>query len=84
MVVYLASVRSTKTKKGDYMAHLRAKDESGEITLVIFPKEYQKYEPLLKSGNYLQVLGTIEKENDNPSFLVKQAKIYHLQGGKEQ
>lgn len=81
LVVYIASSRSTKTKKGDFMAHVRVKDESGEMTLIVFPKEYQKYEPLLKSGNYIQVLGELEKSEEQPSLLVKQLKIYHLQGG---
>lgn len=81
IVAYISYARSIKTKKGDYMAHLKGMDETGEINITVFPKEYSQYELLLRRGNYLQILGNLETHDELSSLLVKQVKIYPMSKG---
>ncbi|NLB11574.1 DNA polymerase III subunit alpha [bacterium] len=78
LVLLFSRCRAVKTKRGDYMLRSVASDESGEINVIVFPNEYQKYELLLKSGNYLQVLAKIEQSNNGINLVLRQAKIYNL------
>ncbi len=80
IVAYVAYSRAIRTKKGDYMAHLKGIDETGEINITVFPKEYLKYEQIIRRGNYLQILGNVETRDDLTSLIVKQVKIYNLTG----
>ena len=77
-VVYILSIRLIRTKKNESMAHLKVEDESGSVTLTIFPKEYREYETLLKKGNYLQIRANVDVKNEQISFILQGAKIYHL------
>lgn len=78
IVGIISQMKIIKTKKGDYMAHLKITDETESINVTVFPKEYTKYEAFLKKGNYIQILGNVEEKDNNVSLLLKQAKIYNL------
>ena len=77
LVVYVSSYKTIKTKNGDYMCSVRAMDETGEINLTVFPQEFIQLEHLIKKGNYIQVVGTMQQK-DLPSLVVKQMKIFNL------
>lgn len=47
----LISVKETTTKKGDKMCFLNISRENKKYDIVVFPKNYLKYKPLLKAGN---------------------------------
>ena len=77
VVVYISSYKTIKTKNGDYMASLKTMDETGELNVTVFPKEFLAFEHLIKKGNYVQIVGSMQ-QNDLPSLVVKQMKIFNL------
>ena len=59
------------------MASLKTMDETGELNVTVFPKEFLAFEHLIKKGNYVQIVGSMQ-QNDLPSLVVKQMKIFNL------
>ena len=55
VVVYISSYKTIKTKNGDYMASLKTMDETGELNVTVFPKEFLAFEHLIKKGNYVYI-----------------------------
>ena len=80
LVVYISSYKTIKTKNGDYMASIRAMDETGEINLTVFPSEFNALEHVIRKGNYIQVVGVMQQK-DLPTLVVKQMKIFNLKEG---
>mgnify|MGYP006376905073 CR=1 FL=1 len=50
---------------------------NGELNVTVFPKEFLAFEHLIKKGNYVQIVGSMQ-QNDLPSLVVKQMKIFNL------
>ena len=47
----IISVKETKTKKGEKMCFLNISRDDDKYDLVVFPRNYLEYKPLLKEGN---------------------------------
>ncbi|WML40823.1 OB-fold nucleic acid binding domain-containing protein [Neobacillus sp. OS1-2] len=70
--VYLSTLKSIRTKKGDSMAFLTVSDASGEMEAVVFPTVYKRYQPLLRQGNFLLIEGKIEDRDEKRQFIIQQ------------
>ncbi|WP_113928452.1 DNA polymerase III subunit alpha [Bacillus sp. P14.5] len=71
--VYITSLKTIRTKKGEVMAFITASDSSGEMEGVVFPNAYKQYSALIKEGNILMLEGSVEERNDKIQLLVNKA-----------
>jgi DNA polymerase-3 subunit alpha len=69
--VYLAEVKTIRTKKGDAMAFATFSDSSGEMEAVIFPEVYKRHMKHVKQGEILLAAGHVEERNNQAQFIVK-------------
>lgn len=79
--VYITSIKSIRTKKGEVMAFLTISDEGGDLDAVVFPNVYKNRMPLFKNGNIVMLGGTIEKRDGKKQLIVQEA--YSLETLKE-
>lgn len=63
LVVFVNSIKETETKNKDKMAFITGTDEINDISIVLFPKIYERYHINEKDIIYLK--GTVEKRLDN-------------------
>ncbi len=70
--VYITSMKSIRTKKGDSMAFLTVSDSSGEMEAVAFPNVYKKYSHLLGHGKFILLEGKIEEREGKQQFIIQQ------------
>ncbi len=63
-------VRRHQTKKGDPMAFVTLEDLQGSIDLVVFPRTWKQFAPLLKDDNIILVYGNVDAERGDPKVLV--------------
>ncbi len=68
------NIKKISTKNGDPMAFVKLEDLDGFVEVVIFPKIYEKYSSLLKSGGLIVVRGKINERNDEFTLLADQIK----------
>lgn len=59
----LTSIRRINTKKGDLMVVCSIEDLSGLITLVVFPKAYEKYAQLLNEDAVVIIKGKMNRDS---------------------
>ena len=64
----IKTLRSLITKKGDKMAFAAIEDFRGSIEMVIFPKTYSQFEPMLKIDEVLGFEGKFDNSRGRPSF----------------
>lgn len=70
--VYITSIKSIRTKKGDSMAFLTVSDSSGEMEAVAFPNVYKKYSHLLGHGKFTLLEGKIEERDGKQQLIIQQ------------
>ena len=73
MVLCVENIRTFKTKKGDDMASIIASDETGEIELVVFPRNFNLINNLL-DGDIILVKGIVGKRFNEYQLLVNNIK----------
>ncbi|MFR2153846.1 MAG: OB-fold nucleic acid binding domain-containing protein [[Eubacterium] siraeum] len=67
----LTSVRNHITKSGKTMGFIVIEDASGEIECLVFPKLYEQYSSMLKTGNVYAFEGTVSAEDEgDPKLLI--------------
>lgn len=59
-----------KTKNEDHMAFVKFEDESGEIELIVFPKQYFRCSDILNVGNIVFVSGTTTIKDEEPCKVI--------------
>lgn len=69
MVLVVELIRTFKTKKNEDMASISASDETGEIELVIFPRNYSLINNI-ESGDVILVKGTVGKRLSEYQIIV--------------
>ncbi|RFU65986.1 DNA polymerase III subunit alpha [Peribacillus glennii] len=79
--VYISSVKSIRTKKGEAMAFLTVSDETGDLDAVAFPTVYKNHMPMLVNGNIAMLSGTIEERDSKKQFIIQE--IYSLEELKD-
>ncbi|MGO3609798.1 MAG: OB-fold nucleic acid binding domain-containing protein, partial [Enterococcus sp.] len=61
ILFYLKDIREIRTKKGEQMAFLTGNDQSGEISLTIFPQTYRRIRNALELEKVYLVAGKVER-----------------------
>jgi DNA polymerase-3 subunit alpha len=61
------SVRPHQTKKGQPMAFVEIEDIQTTCEIVIFPRPYESYKPLLAAGNLIVVRGKVDAPDNRPA-----------------
>ena len=61
ILFYLKDIREIRTKKGEQMAFLTGNDQSGEISLTIFPQSYRRFRNELELEQVYLVSGKVER-----------------------
>jgi DNA polymerase III subunit alpha len=74
--VYITSLKTIRTKKGEVMAFLTISDEGGDIEAVVFPNVFKNYSSILKNGNILMVSGTLEQRDGKKQLIIQD--VYDL------
>jgi DNA polymerase-3 subunit alpha len=68
----LTEVKGKATKKGDFMAFVTLEDMAGQVECLVFPRVYEKYQPLLQEDAAVVVSGKISvREEESPKILVE-------------
>lgn len=68
----LTEVKGKATKKGDYMAFVTLEDMAGQIECLVFPRVYEKYQPLLQEDEAVVISGKISvREEEAPKLLAE-------------
>ncbi|MBO0453704.1 DNA polymerase III subunit alpha [Candidatus Enterococcus murrayae] len=61
ILFYLKEVREIRTKKGEQMAFLTGNDQSGEVSLTIFPQSYRRLRKDIELEKVYLVQGKVER-----------------------
>ncbi|WCG05154.1 DNA polymerase III subunit alpha [Vagococcus lutrae] len=72
---YIKQVRQIKTKKGEFMAFVTVSDETGEISLTVFPQLYRKERKSLEENRVILVQGKVEESRYNQEKQVLASEI---------
>ena len=68
----LTEVKGKATKKGDFMAFATLEDMTGQIECLVFPRVYEKYQPLLQEDAAVVISGRISvREEEAPKLLAE-------------
>ncbi|OIK11145.1 DNA polymerase III subunit alpha [Bacillus sp. MUM 13] len=80
--VYITSVKTIRTKKGEVMAFLSVGDENGDLEAVAFPNVYSKHSSILSNGEILMIQGTMEERDGKKQLIIHDAymleKLYRM------
>lgn len=73
-VAGVISARFVKyTKKGDAMAFLTLEDRYASMEIIVFPKLYEKYQPILNVDTAIAVIGELSvREDEAPKLLARE------------
>ncbi|MBS4222719.1 DNA polymerase III subunit alpha [Lederbergia citrea] len=69
--VYIASVKTIRTKKGDVMAFVSVNDASGDIEGVVFPDIFRRFSAVCKEGEIVLITGNIENRDGHAQFIIQ-------------
>ena len=68
----LTEVKGKATKKGDYMAFVTLEDLTGQIECLVFPRVYERYQPLIQEDAAVVISGKISiREEEAPKLLAE-------------
>ncbi|MFC1649849.1 DNA polymerase III subunit alpha [Patescibacteria group bacterium] len=70
LAAVVSRVRIVTTKNTEEMAFIKAKDETGSIELVVFPRVYQKTREQWTESKPLLITGKIDQREDGSSLIV--------------
>ncbi|MEK3798150.1 DNA polymerase III subunit alpha [Peribacillus sp. FSL H8-0477] len=79
--VYVSTVKSIRTKKGEVMAFFTISDEGGDMEAVAFPEQYKQTAAELKAGNILMIQGNLEERDGKRQLIIKD--VYSLESCME-
>jgi len=74
LVVLIEKIRVVKTKKNERMAFFLVNDETADIDLTLFPKQYNLYKDIEK-GSVVLVNGNVQRRFDKYQVVVNTIKI---------
>lgn len=77
----IEAVRIIKTKKGEQMAFIKFSDESGDLEVTVFPKQFREAFPLFKVGQLVFLEGKIEVTTDRTQLIV--SKVIDVKSMKQ-
>ncbi len=71
LVGQVVSIKQIRTKKGELMSFVELEDETGSISVTIFPKEYLNIVEWINEDQILLAEGLIEHRNGQPQIILK-------------
>lgn len=66
----VANIRTHQTKAGNMMGFVTLEDIQGNIELVVFPRTWTKFEPILEVGQIIIGEGKVDAQSSPPKVLV--------------
>ena len=68
----LTEVKGKATRKGDYMAFVTLEDMTGQVECLVFPRVYERYQPLIREDEAVVISGKISvREEEAPKLLAE-------------
>ena len=71
------------TKNNKMMAFLTLEDLAGTVEIVVFPRDYEKYQRMLGQDDKVFIRGRVSEEDDAPSKLICESVVPFEQTRKE-
>ena len=71
IVGLIQDIKRIRTKKGEAMAFITVQDETGSLSVTLFPEEYAKFNSLLKEQEMLVITGKSERRNGRSQIITK-------------
>ena len=71
VVGLIQDIKKIRTKKGESMAFVTIQDETGSISVTLFPDDYAKYNSLLEELSIIVVEGKSERRNGRTQIIGK-------------
>lgn len=71
IVGIIQDIKRIRTKKGEAMAFLTVQDDTGSLSVTLFPEEYAKFNALLKEQEMLVISGKSERRNGRSQIITK-------------
>ncbi|WP_019415964.1 DNA polymerase III subunit alpha [Paenisporosarcina sp. TG20] len=71
IVGMIEEIRRIRTKKGESMSFVVVQDETSDVSCTIFPKDYVRYNLLLKEQAVILIEGTVEWRQGKSQIIVK-------------
>ncbi|SER90757.1 DNA polymerase III subunit alpha [Psychrobacillus sp. OK032] len=75
VVGLIQDIKKIRTKKGESMAFVTVQDETGSISITLFPEDYAKYNSLLEDLAIIIVEGKSERRNGRTQIIGKIVSI---------
>ena len=73
-----------ETRSGERMAFVTLSDRTGEIELLVFPRQYRQYASLLRPGSGIAVTGELsEREGEGPKLIPQSLRALRKNGEPE-
>lgn len=67
----IETIKQIRTKKGELMGFIEIEDETGSISVTIFPKEYLKFLEWIKEEQLVYIEGVLEIRKGYPQIILK-------------
>ncbi len=68
----ITSVRRTVTKRGELMAYIMLEDLTGQLEVLVFPKNFTKFNHLLQNDQVVIARGRFNYQEDKPKLMLDQ------------
>lgn len=73
-VVMINNIKKVTTKKGDSMAILQIEDLTGQVEAIVFPKSYERVNPLLITDARLIIWGKVDRKEEKAKLILEDAE----------
>ncbi|WP_313891588.1 DNA polymerase III subunit alpha [Psychrobacillus sp.] len=67
----IEEIKRIRTKKGEMMAFVTLQDETGNVSVTLFPEDYAKFEGMLEEHSIVRVEGKSERRNGRTQIIGK-------------
>ncbi|WP_391116391.1 DNA polymerase III subunit alpha [Psychrobacillus sp. L3] len=71
IVGLIQEIKRIRTKKGESMAFVTVQDETGSISVTLFPEEYTRFNLLLEEQTIIRINGKSERRNGKTQIITK-------------
>jgi DNA polymerase-3 subunit alpha len=78
----VTALATQKTRRGDLMARAMLEDRHGALPAVFFPKTFEQYSPLLRSGEPIFVRATVQCEGERSELHVDEVMLIDAAYGR--
>jgi len=71
----ISKVKTIVTKTGKQMAFMGIEDMYGDCEVTIFPRQFEKYSPILEQGKVILLTGTVETKGETRQILANKIEV---------